>query len=302
MFFIDHNIDMAASMKPEYKNEIIEHTLASKNMTYYIQMQEGFIGYRVTDNAPLTNLYGFPVKVVKFYSDHIELLHTEEQLSTFELLYRRLEQDMLHTPAYYNVRVPANMTDSVAALQVIKTKSFFCGGTVSFMAEGECAETALPQNLEIILADKNYLVTKGTGIVSISEESFRDYRSQYHISPDTCEHAGEIYTNWMKQAVRPEAGSIIMCAEWEGNLAGFSLLTESEYGVDMELTAVSEEFRNRGIYTLLMLKNLTYAQNRNKIFVSSTQLDNYGSQKTWASIGMKPYFTIYNFHYNTILQ
>ena len=88
----------------------------------------------------------------------------------------------------------------------------------------------------------------------------------------------------------------MMCVECNGEPAGFSLLSEDEYGIDMELTAVSEQFRGRGLYTELMRENVRYAVSRDRIFVSSTQLDNFGSQRTWAKVGMRPYYTIYNFH------
>ena len=79
-------------------------------------------------------------------------------------------------------------------------------------------------------------------------------------------------------------------------LAGFALLSESEHCIDMELTAVDEKMRGRGIYLEMIHQNQILASDRKKIFISSTQLDNYGSQKTWGKLGMRPYYTIYNLH------
>ena len=92
-----------------------------------------------------------------------------------------------------------------------------------------------------------------------------------------------------------ESEKKILLARKDNKIVGFCILHEEETGMDWELSAVSDKCRGYGIYKLMASELIRYANKRNKFFYSSTQLDNYISQRTWASLGMKPFiqFTIF---------
>ena len=260
------------------------------------------LGYRVTENNPLTSLYDMPVRVIRIVVEGFAIADSPVQLELSEQLIVELTQEMTNHPAYYTIRIPAQFPCLLQAITDLPGTTLFCGGTVAYAinpAEGRVnmAMWKSPkEDVRVFLADSAYLEANCRKLCKIAEDSFANYSGQYHIAPRTAPKAGQIYTNWIRSIFEHPEGYCMMCVECNGEPAGFSLLSEDEYGIDMELTAVSEQFRGRGLYTELMRENVRYAVSRDRIFVSSTQLDNFGSQRTWAKVGMRPYYTIYNFH------
>ena len=64
------------------------------------------------------------------------------------------------------------------------------------------------------------------------------------------------------------------------------------------LSAISAKHRKLGGYRTLISSLINYAYKNGKSFTASTQFDNYIVQGTWNSLGMKPYFSFYNFHFD----
>lgn len=62
------------------------------------------------------------------------------------------------------------------------------------------------------------------------------------------------------------------------------------------------KYRKLGAYRAMISFLVNYAYENNKSFVTSTQFDNYIVQGVWNSIGLKPFYSIYNFHIDTALQ
>ena len=90
----------------------------------------------------------------------------------------------------------------------------------------------------------------------------------------------------------------LVVSEFQGEPAGIGAVHETEHAVDIELMAVSERFRGHGIYTAMFEHVMKYASEKNKICVSGTQMDHFISQCTWASLGFRPFYSIYNMHYD----
>ncbi len=260
------------------------------------------LGYLITENQPLTGLYGVPVRVVRVMLEEYDSGNHSEQTSLCKEFIADLKREMIENPAYYTIRIPAQFPCLLQAITDLPGTTLFCGGTVAYAinpAEGR-ANMAMwkspKEDVRVFLTDSAYLEANCRKLCKIAEDSFANYSGQYHIAPRTAPKAGQIYTNWIRSIFEHPEAYCMMCVECNGEPAGFSLLSEDEYGIDMELTAVSEQFRGQGLYTELMRENVRYAVSRDRIFVSSTQLDNFGSQRTWAKVGMRPYYTIYNFH------
>lgn len=308
MFFVDNYVLMAQT---EYGDvQKAEPGNQCEGSTDQAVKTEG-IAYHITENAPLSRLYGMPVRVVKFSVGMSAEAGIEapcgasasvDSLSKAKELVSCLAEQMQKEPAYYTVRVPAQFPELLAALSEVGLPIVFCGGTVAYAINPAEAASNIANwkshrsDIKVFKADSAYLNANCRKLCKIAEESFQDYSGQYHIAPRTAPKAGMIYSNWIRTIFDAPEGHLMMVAECEGEPAGFSLITESEYGMDMELTAVLAEYRGHGIYTELMRENVRYASSRNCIFVSSTQLDNFGSQRTWAKVGMRPYYTIYNLH------
>lgn len=299
MYFVDDYCLMAA-----LENGMLVSNGCISKMDYSETYRDGMIGFRVLENHPLTAIYGFPVRVIKFLiqQNRANDLDQAECNASWDRLLGTLADVMMETPAYYVIRFPAFAGEGVSRVQQFCRNVLFCGGTVAYAinpAEGRAnmAMWKLPkEDVCVFLADSAYLEANCRKLCKIAEDSFANYSGQYHIAPRTAPKAGQIYTNWIRTVFEHPEAYCMMCVECCGEPAGFSLLSEDEYGIDMELTAVSEQFRGRGLYTELMRENVRYAVSRDRIFVSSTQLDNFGSQRTWAKVGMRPCYTIYNFH------
>ena len=127
-------------------------------------------------------------------------------------------------------------------------------------------------------------------------ESFKTYQGQYHISPITEKKAGQIYENWIKYSLDHCNGKDIVVAEYNQIPIGFVTIAEKESAVEGVLSAVQSEYRQFGAYRAMISFLVNDAFEKEKSFITSTQFDNFIVQGVWNSIGLKPFYSIYNFH------
>lgn len=277
-------------------NEILDRKNA---MTDYVEFEEEIFGFLIHDNQVLSKLCDMPVKVIRFMFSGVETLHKPEQLVAMEQLFSKLFVRMQAEKVYYQLRLPGHVVDAVKAFQKISERGIFCGGTTYYSSVGKQDKIINnEENIRIQFADKKELLEGREELLTLARASFEEYQGQYHISPITEKYAGSIYENWIDSELTFESEKKVLVAWKDGKIAGFCLLHEEECGMDMELIAVSDAFRGLGIYKNMIAELLRYAENNGKSFYSSTQIDNYASQRTWTAQGMKPFYTIYNYHYD----
>lgn len=282
-------------------NEILDRKNA---MTDYVEFEEEIFGFLIHDNQVLSKLCDMPVKVIRFMFSGVETLHKPEQLVAMEQLFSKLFVRMQAEKVYYQLRLPGHVVDAVKAFQKISERGIFCGGTTYYLS-GQYEEalivrcaTKKPNGLVIDFATPGEINVCKEDLKTMATNSFKEYQGQYHISPVTEKHAADIYRNWIEAELDGNSNKKILLAKIKDEIAGFCLLNEEESGMDMELITVSSTFRGMGVYKNMIAYLLHYADERKKYFYSSTQIDNYASQHTWASQGMKPFYTIYNYHYD----
>lgn len=298
MIFTDNYEIMAILQNPEWKREAVNYIRTQIDTATQDQVcfDGGCLSFAVTDNIPLSRLYGIRIRVIRISFMGLTKYHSEAGYQACIQLATKINRYMKAEPAYYNLRIPAEIPDLLRAVNEKIERMVFCGGTVAYAGNEGCIGTCSTEGTCCFLADRRYLDSHRAELEKIAKDSFREYSGQYHIAPRLQSKAGEIYENWVDSIFDHKNDLLMQCSEVEGMLAGFALLSESEHCIDMELTAVDEKMRGRGIYLEMIHQNQILASDRKKIFISSTQLDNYGSQKTWGKLGMRPYYTIYNLH------
>ena len=269
---------------------------AKGDLTFYLQRGEKLCGYKIIRNEPLTELYNFDFYTVKFYISNSNTLHEQEQEKMFLDLAERLEHDINTRPGYYNLRVPSQIVDLIRAINLKLDQLIFCGGTVEEYIFNKGIREQLPTGLDVFFASEEYLRQNRDRLLALTYKSFETYQGQYHISQITSDKAGDIYKNWIAQSMRTDNADKIVIAQYKEIPVGFVTIGENEYAVEGILNAVSEEYRNLGAYKAMISYLINYAYDRKKAYVSSTQLDNYIVQGVWGGLGMKPFYSIYNFH------
>ena len=81
-------------------------------------------------------------------------------------------------------------------------------------------------------------------------------------------------------------------------LAGYCTLREDTLAVEAVLGSVNQEKRRLGVYKAMFYTLIQYAKEKGKLFLSSTQFDNYIVQGTWSALGLRPFYSIYNVHFD----
>ena len=268
------------------------------SLSYYKEEAGHIYGYHIRSNVPLTKLYGFPCYVVKFVFSGIETIHQEQQEDILNQLCAHLRDQMRSQRGYYNLRVPTHVVDLLKAVNHQLDHLIFCGGTVEGIYVGG-KELPLPRDgVTVFFADRTFAANNRDHMIKLTYDSFKRYQGQYHISPVTALKAGEIYANWIQEYFDNFADNTIMVARHDQETVGYALSQENNIAVDLVLGSVDESVRHLGIYKAITASLIRYALQHEKIFVSSTQFDNFIAQGVWSSIGIRPFYSIYNFHYD----
>lgn len=299
--FIDDRYEMSKAFINKDSGSILKVVKENINdLTYYITKNEMILGFKISTNSSLSRLYKDNFFVVKFYMINVNALHNEEQYDMFVSLLKKLNAYIRENKGYYNVRIPTHIVDIIKAYNTVFKESYFCGGTVE-LALCKRKEIQANNTINVFFCEKAYIELHKTELMNLAYNSFKEYQGQYHISPITENKAGEIYEKWVENCVEKYSNGSIIVAEIDNIPVGFLLLAENQEVVDLELVTVDSKYRGRGVYKSMMSYLMNYVDLSNKRFVSSTQFDNFISQSMWIDCGMKPYYSIYNFHINKLV-
>ena len=263
-------------------------------------LEEGgeLFGFRVTRNNPVSALYGMEVRVVRFEFSRVSTAHDEHQLALLRTLCERLSGVMTGADAYFNVRLPLHILDLMTAFQQCCPPAFFCGGTMEYVQIGEQHRFPQDPGLSIRMADRDYCRVHRETLCRIAYESFDSYQGQYHIAPALQDKAALVYRNWIDGAFADYREDTVLVAELNGAPAGFLLLGQTETAVDALLGCVDASARKAGAFRALFRAANELAEHTGRVYVSSTQLDNFVSAGTMTSLGMRPFYGIYNYHFD----
>lgn len=297
----EDNLDsMAQAAKTRDYKEVRKEVLEKADtLDVALWENESLYGFKVYDNAALTKITGFPVKVVRFFFSDIDTLHNEAQEGVIKQLFARLSAYYAEHPAYYNLRVPLFLVDVIKCSNLLPQKRIFCGGTQVFYAtNAKEIPYVFTEGVDFITVDEGYVNEHFDELIQITEESFSEYQGQYHISPIVEDYARDVYINWIKDITLTSTENMLLVAEVDHKAIGYAYVEINGNTADLSLTAVNPKYRGRGIYRSLIMKLMEFCKSREKLLIAATQMDNYGSQTTWTELGMKPYFGFYNIHYD----
>ncbi len=295
--FIDQGSALSACFIARDYKPLAERIAKEKEkITCYIERDGVIAGYQVASNHPLTELFESPFFAVRFLFAGIDTMHGEEQEKILVELFTSLKEYMDSHKGYYNLRIPSHIVDAIKAYNQVMSGGWFCGGTVEELISGKQVELRMKEGLSVFWADQAYVDRHKDLLLEMTLESFRTYQGQYHISPATQDKAGIIYENWIRQSLDNCREHTVMVAQYEDRPIGFVTVEESETAVDGILSAVDNTYRQYGAYRAMITSIVNYAHEKQKAFITSTQFDNFIVQGVWNSIGLKPYYSIYNFH------
>ena len=295
--FQDNNYKYVKCIVTRDYSALGQEILADKDdLTHYIYENDVLYGYKVAKNIPLSNLYEENYYSVRFYFVNIDTLHNEEQEKNIIQLLKHLNDKIENDKGYYNLRIPTHIVDLVRAYNQVFTDVIFCGGTVEEYVHNKQVDDNNKNNLTLFFADSDYIEKNKEKLLKMTYQSFETYQGQYHISHITEAKAGKIYENWIESSLGNNTSDLTVVVEHEGEPIGFVTLGEEENAVEGILSAVSNEHRQYGAYKAMIAYSINYANSKGKSFVTSTQFDNFIVQGAWASLGLKPFYSIYNMH------
>ncbi len=298
--YMDNNVLMAkAYLERDYSalgRYITDH---KDEYSWTIEEDDRVYAYDIRRNEALSKIYGINCYVVKFLFSDIDSLHSIRQESILNDLCRHLKQDMEDMHGYFNLRIPSHILDLIRAYNDCfkGCDAYFCGGTVEEVQSRETEKEYLKHpEIKLFFADGDYLHAHRQRLLDLAEESFKLYQGQYHISPITSDRASEIYVGWIGGSI--ENSDRILIAEIDGEIAGYVTVRKEGNVYEGILSSVDPEYRRHSIYKSMISFIAANAKQEGGFFLSSTQLDNYIVQGTWSSLGMKPFYAIYNYHIN----
>ncbi|MDO4514843.1 MAG: GNAT family N-acetyltransferase [Lachnospiraceae bacterium] len=267
-----------------------------EEMTFFLEKEQMLLGFCVTANEPLTELFQSPFWVVRFRFANVDTMHGEAQLAMMLDLFEELQKYIEKHRGYYNLRIPSHIVDAVKAYNSVVKDSIFCGGTIEEMISGKTVPFEQREELKVFWADSQYIKNHKELLSQMTFESFKSYQGQYHISPVTQDKAGMIYENWIQKSLEQCDKNRVIVAEHDNRPIGFVTVVEADSAVEGVLSAVDNQFRKFGAYRAMISAIVNDAATRSKAFITSTQFDNFIVQGVWNSIGLKPYYSIYNIH------
>ncbi|MDD7511357.1 MAG: GNAT family N-acetyltransferase [Peptostreptococcaceae bacterium] len=282
-------------MKKDYSD--IERNLANNKILTNYLVEDGIkqCGYHIHINNPLTEIYGFTVFMVDFVLINFDNLHSNEQAVLVSKMLNKLYEEVYSNKGYYNFRIPSEYVDLNERFNMIFKNFFFCGGLNIYVSPGILPKKAHSDSIKILKGDENYFKNKGDAFLEIAKESFSAYQGQYHISPVMKDKAGDIYVEWLERGFN-NSNEKVFVAEYNGEPAGFWTYNFDELCQTTGLVAVTDRFRNKGIYFELVYSAVNEA-NSNKVFMTiGTQFNNLIVQRVWNKMGFLHFVNYYNIH------
>ncbi|HKM02205.1 MAG TPA: GNAT family N-acetyltransferase [Sedimentibacter sp.] len=282
----------------DYSNIKVDVINSREELDYAYEENGELWGYKIYPNVPLKKLYGFDVWVVRFFFSGVDTLHNKQQETIMDTLFTSLKDQMDSVPGYYNIRLPSHIVDAIKGFNKHITSTMFCGGTVEQIISQKKIVIECKEGITTFFASKDYIDQHKKVLLDMTFASFETYQGQYHISQTTASKAGMIYENWINGSFKQFQENTVLVVEYQGEPIGFCTIGEDEFAVEGQLSAVSSKHRKLGGYKTMISTLINYAADNQKSFIASTQFDNFIVQGTWNSLGMRPYFSFYNFHYD----
>lgn len=284
-----------AFVKRDY-SEISNHIKQNKQaLSYYLEQDGELYGYEIRENIPLSNLYGFRVRLVEFSFSGIDVLYNTTEENILKKLFNTLDTVIKNERAYYIFRVPTQIMGVLMQFNVFFKEAFFCGGIVTYISTNGIMQDETNAKTDVFIATDSYITENKSELLDISAKTFKMYRGQYHISPITADKAGMIYDDWLERSFS-SSNEKIFVASYRGRPVGFCTARETRNLVEAVLGGVSNEYREIGAYKNIIRHVVNYAYDTEKLFVIGTQFENLVVQGTWSKFGLKPFNSFYNFH------
>lgn len=295
--FVDDNLLLGdCYVNREYGN-LKEKIIGGGYKATEAVVEEGEVfGFQITRNHNVSQIYGMDCYVVRFLFSGVSQMHDNKQEQILCQLLTKLKKYIDSHKGYYNLRIPSHIVDLIKALNLTFVNPIFCGGTVEELIHGKYVDDCNDNNLIIEFADNEYIEKYRADLLSMTLESFETYQGQYHISGVTQNKAGLIYENWIKETMESQNNERCVVAKIHETPIGFVTIKETEKAVEGVLSAVAAKARKLGAYKAMIAYLINYANQKNKSFVTSTQFDNFIVQGVWNSLGLRPFYSIYNIH------
>lgn len=295
--FVDDNLILSECYVKRSYDGLKKMILEKKfECTDYIMEADEIFAFQVSKNHPLTQIYNMDCYVVKFIFSSISQLHDDGKEQILQKLIEKLNNYVKSHSGYYNLRIPSHIVDLLKAVNTVFSDTIFCGGTVEEVIHGKFVDNCNENNLDINFPDKELIIEHKQLLMGITLESFKSYQGQYHVSNVTQSKAGIIYENWIKESMESLENKNMVVACKDSIPVGFVTIKETDNAVEGILSAVDPKNRKLGAYRAMIAYLINYANENKKSFVTSTQFDNYIVQGVWNSLGLKPFYSIYNIH------
>lgn len=296
--FVDDNSRLGkAYLERDYSFLNTEIMKQSDDYTFMFEEDGKIYAFNVRRNESLSSIYHDDFMVIRIILKDVETLHVCNQEENFEKLLIAIKYYMEKNPAYYNVRIPTHFVDLIKAYNKILNENIFCGGTVEWIGRDKNIDIKEKESISVFWADKEYIEKNKKRLLEISYESFKTYQGQYHISMVTSPKAGTIYEQWLEKSFDDYQNNVLVVT-YDNIPISFVMYEETEFAVEAVVGAVDNKYRKYGAYRLMISTGINYACDINKNFVTSTQFDNFIVQGVWASLGLKPFYSIYNIHFD----
>lgn len=192
-------------------------------------------------------------------------------------------------------RCSANALPTVHAME---QSGFLLMDTLLYFSR-DLVRTLIPQDtLELNI--KPAALADQAQVRQVAADAFRGYFGHYHSDPRLDRaRCDELYASWAERAVesRQVADEVLVAAS-QGEILGLAALKiNSPDEVDATLFAVAPFAQRRGVYRSLLVNCLHWAKTRGAArLISSTQLANVASQKSWTRVGFEFHHAFYTFH------
>ena len=298
--YADNGIMMAKSYLGRQCSDLSKMIISHhEDYSFAIIENDDVYAYDIRKNESLSEIYGFDCFVIKFAFSSIDTLHGENQESVLKKLLLNLRERISGHKGYYNVRIPTHISDLTRAFNDVfsGSKQYFCGGTVEYVQTAFSEkEFEKHPDLKLFYADKEYLKNHSERLIDLAHDSFRSYQGQYHISPVTSPLAGQIYADWIKNSISESSDDDILIAEIGHEIAGYCTFKRNGGVYEGILSSVDPLYRKHSVYKSLISFLANEAQKEGGFFFTSTQFDNFIVQSAWISLGLKPFYSIYNYH------
>lgn len=144
-------------------------------------------------------------------------------------------------------------------------------------------------------------------LVELARTAYAPIPHRFHVDPRLSPKASsELWAEWIRNACSGQWADHIAVAESNGEAIGYS--TMKYYGdhdglcnariAQLDLGAMSPDFRNRGIITDVVIHHLEWLERRQADFgLVGTQGNNIPPQRVWLKIGFKPAMMRLTLHY-----